>query len=150
MTSFASDVEFKKALSALDAVDQRVVSAKFVQHVADLSDDERVRIVLDVAKSREATSEELSGALKIAKSAALDSFTRCGADGDWAEQAGYFVAKAAAASVTPEGKGKPGGVAWQAAMASRMAKTSSAIDQGEDDHSESEHQYKILADFLDS
>ena len=68
MTSFASDVEFKKALSALDAVDQRVVSATFVQHVADLSDDERVRIVLDVAKSREATSEELSGALKIAKS----------------------------------------------------------------------------------
>ena len=41
--------------------------------------------------------DELAASLKMAKSIMVESYTRCGADGDWNEQAGYFVARAAAA-----------------------------------------------------
>jgi hypothetical protein len=45
----------------------------------------------------------------------------------------------------------PGGPAWQAAMASRMAKTCEAIVTGDDSLGrESEEQYRILVDFLNS
>ena len=87
---------------------------------------------------------------KLAKSIMVDTYTRCGADGDWNEQAGYFVARAAAACLAPLEKGKPGGPAWQAAMSSRMARTSAAIDSGDGAASESGRQYRILSDYLET
>ena len=78
----------------------------------------------------------------------VESYTRCGADGDWNDQAGYFVARAAAACLSPVEKGKPGGPAWQAAMSSRMARTSAAIVAGNGTVDETEQQYRMLTDYL--
>ena len=89
-------------------------------------------------------------ALRTAKAAVIDSHARCGADCDWKDQAGYFVARAAAAAVSPEGQ-MAGGPAWQAAMSSRMAATCRSIDSTEDIAGQARtQQYLILSEFLTS
>jgi hypothetical protein len=150
MVEINNDAAFKEALMGLDPVDARIIGAQFVENVAPLADDQRLRRLVDVASSREAASDELAVSLKMAKTIMIDSYTRCGADGDWNDQAGYFVARAAAACLSPVEKGKPGGPAWQAAMSSRMARTSASIVSGNDTANETEQQYRILADFLNA
>ncbi len=149
MTTITHDIEFKKALAALSVADQRRLGALFVKNVLALADDERVRRAVALVQDGNASPEELQAAAKNAKAASLDFHTRCGYEGDWKDQAAYFVAKAAAACVAPEGAAKkPGGIAWEAAMSCRMARTCAVIDSGEaDSHDESERQYEILAGF---
>ena len=150
MVEINNDAVFKNALMGLDPVDARIVGAHFVENVAPLADDQRLRRLVEVASTPEATQDELAASLKLAKTIMVDSYTRCGADGDWNEQAGYFVARAAAACLSPVEKGKPGGPAWQAAMSSRMARTSASIVSGDDTADETEQQYRMLDDFLSS
>jgi hypothetical protein len=153
MTSIANDSEFRQALEALDITRQRVVAARFVEHVLDLASDERLALVTRTAANSAATDSELVAALSSARAATFDSHTRCGSEGDWSAQAGYFVARAAAAAVTPAGQ-LPGGSAWQAAVSSRMARTCETIarDAAADNPAagESAAQYHILSEFLDS
>lgn len=151
MTQISNDTEFKQALSGLDLPRQRAVAALFVENVLSLSGDERLARVVRAASNPDASDDELASALKEAKAVSLDSYARCGAEGDWTAQAGYFVARAAEATVMPEAQIKSGGPAWQAAMSCRMARTCVSIDSGEDTtNQESEQQYRILADFLNS
>ncbi|MGD8265374.1 MAG: hypothetical protein PVH09_02350 [Chromatiales bacterium] len=150
MTNISNDATFREALLELGSADARIIGAKFVESVAPLADDQRLRRIVDVASSQEATDEELEASRKLARSIMVDTYTRCGADGDWNEQAGYFVARAAAACLAPVEKGKPGGPAWQAAMSSRMARTSAAINAGDGAESESDRQYRILSDYLET
>ncbi|MGD2055716.1 MAG: hypothetical protein PVJ15_02840 [Gammaproteobacteria bacterium] len=150
MTEITSEAEFRRALEGLDAGQQRVVAALFVQHVLPLSTDERIARVTGVAADAEASADELADALRVARAATFDAHTRCGSEGDWSAQAGYFVARAVVAALTPVGQ-VPGDPAWQAAMASRMAQTSKAIASG--DHSaeqESREQFRILSDYLNT
>ena len=115
-----------------------------------LCTDERIARVLEVAGDPGASDSALTEALKTAKATTFDCHTRCGAEGDWLEQAGYFVARAAVAALTPLGQ-MPGGIAWQAAMSARMAETSKSIVTGENTAGqESENQYRLLAGFLNS
>ena len=150
MFDISTDAAFREALQKLAPVDARIVGARFVESVVPLADDQRLRRIVDVASSSEATEEELEVSRKLAKTIMVDTYTRCGADGDWNEQAGYFVARAAAACLAPLEKGKPGGPAWQAAMSSRMARTSAAINAGDGAESESGKQYHILSDYLET
>jgi hypothetical protein len=151
MIQISNDTEFKQALKDLDASQQRLVAARFVEHVLPLSSDERVARVVKVAADSEASADELSNALKTAKAATFDSHTRCGSEGNWTEQAGYFVSRAAMAALTPCEQCSSGSPAWQAAMSSRMAQTSMEIDADDISTSnESEQQYKILSDYLNS
>ena len=62
---------------------------------------ERIARVLKVAGDSEASEGELADALKTARATTFDCHTRCGSEGDWSEQAGYFVARAATAALTP-------------------------------------------------
>ena len=150
MTEFSNDTDFRKALDDLDATQQRLVAARFVENVVSLGSDRRIAGVLKVAADSEASAGELADALKTARATTFDCHTRCGSEGDWAEQAGYFVARAATAALTPLGK-MPSGPAWQAAMSCRMAQTSMSIVSGDDTAGqESEQQYRILSEFLDS
>lgn len=145
MTQINNDVDFKQSLNALSLAEQRVLGARFVQNVMSLTDDDRIVRTLNIVLNKDVSKEELAAANQTIKGAIRDSFTRCGADGDWAGQAGYFVARAAAALVAPTMKAK-GGPALQAAMHSRMAKTCDSIDAGdESEHQESEAQYEILS-----
>ena len=149
MTAINNDTEFRKALQQLGYAQQRELAALFVENVLSLSNDDRITRVVKVASDATATTDEIAAALKSAKAATFDCHTRCGSEGDWKEQAGYFVARAATAAVTPEGQCKAGGPAWQAAMSCRMARTSMEIDTEEvGAGDESEQQYRILAEFL--
>ena len=152
MSQINNDVEFKQALQSLDATQQRVIAALFVEHVLPLCKDERINRVVKVATDLNASEDEISGALRSAKAATFDCHTRCGSEGNWTEQAGYFVARAAVAAVTPLAQSRTSGPAWQAAMSSRMAQTSLLIDSESDEiaDSENEWQYGILSGYLKS
>jgi hypothetical protein len=153
MSQISNDTEFKQALQNLDSIQQRIVAAMFVEHVLPLSNDERLSRIVKVATNSNASQDEISNALRTAKAATFESHTRCGAECNWTEQAGYFVARAAVAAVTPQEQTASGNPAWQAAMSSRMAQTSKLIDDESGEtktHSESEWQYETLSNYLQS
>ena len=149
MSDIGNDTDFRHALEALDEVQQRQVAALFVQHVLPLSADKRLERVIKTALDSDATEEELAAALKSAHAATFDSHARCGAEGHWSDQAGYFVARAAVAATTPVAHARAGGPAWQAAMSARMAHTSMLIEDAPNQsaHTESEWQYQSLSDY---
>lgn len=151
MTEITNETQFKAALRGLGLAEQRAVGARFVEHCHSLSNDDRIDFAMRVASNPLAANEELAAAFKSAKAAALDCYTRCGADADWSEQAGYFVARAASAIVAPEKEIGDDGPAWTAAMNCRMARTCSIIDADSGAESqETGQQYRILEDFLNS
>ncbi|OOY42099.1 hypothetical protein BOV91_08045, partial [Solemya velum gill symbiont] len=63
MNQITSDEEFRKALQDLNETQQRVIAAKFVEHVLSLSTDERVGRVVKVAADESASQDELAAAL---------------------------------------------------------------------------------------
>ena len=150
MNDIRNETDFREALESLDDVHQRQVAALFVQHVLPLCTDKRLERVLKTAADENATGEELAAALKTAHAATFDSHARCGAEGHWSDQAGYFVARAAVAAVTPAMHARAGGPAWQAAMSARMAHTSMLIEDasGQSAHTECEWQYQALSGYL--
>lgn len=143
-----NDADFKQELEQLSLEQQRRVGAAFVHHVLELTADPVIGKVLGVAAdAEELTEADLAAAFKSARSAVLESHTRCGADSDWQAQAGYFVARAAKALVAPAAQAKS--PAWEAAANARMARTSSMIEADDESmHKESEAQYRILEQFL--
>jgi hypothetical protein len=150
MSRISNDAEFRRALDGLDATRQRLVAARFVENVLALCSDERIARVVGVAGNSDATENELAEALKTARATTFDCHTRCGSEGDWSEQEGYFVARAATAALTPVAQ-MPSGPAWQAALSSRMAQTSKAIVTGDDTAGqEAGQQYRVLSEFLES
>jgi hypothetical protein len=150
MIQISNDAEFKQTLQGLEQAQQRVVAAMFVEHVLPLSTDERIARVTRVAADKNASAGELLDALRTAKAATMDSHTRCGSEGNWTEQAGYFVSRAAMAALTPCEQCTSGSPAWQAAMSSRMAQTSMLIDSEDAIPVGNEWQYDILSNYLNS
>jgi hypothetical protein len=150
MSDINNDADFRTVLEGLGDVQQRQVAALFVDHVLHLSEDKRLDRVVKTAADAEASEEELAAALKTAHSATFESHARCGAEGHWNAQAGYFVARAAVAATTSPVHSRVGGPAWQAAMSARMAYTSMLIDAVPDQsaHTECEWQYQALSDYL--
>ena len=148
MSNISNDREFQHALERLDPHRQRRLAARFVQRVLPLSDDARVARAIELAADSEASDAHLNTAFHEARAAAIDSHTRCGAECDWTAQAGYFVARAAVAAVSPSDQAS-GGPAWQAAISSRMARTCESIDAPDADaDSESSAQYQILNEVI--
>ncbi len=153
MKDIGNDADFRQVLQALDPMQQRQVAAVFVEHVLSLSGDKRLDHVIRTVADSEASEFELSGALKTAKAVTFDSHARCGAEGHWSEQAGYFVARAVVAACTPPAQTRAGGAAWQAAMSARMAHTSMLIDDVSSEqsaHTECEWQYRAMRDYLNA
>ncbi len=149
MSQISNDKEFRAALDALSIERQRAVGAVFVDNVLDLSRDARVAQALAAARETGLSEEAFNLARRSIKAASLEAHTRCGADGEWTDQAGYFVARAAEACLEPDGRTR--GFAWRAAMSARMARTCLAADSDEDSHdSESQAQYQILTRYLDA
>jgi len=151
MYEINTEADFRRELEALDGSEQRLVAALFVKHVLPLSTDKRIERVLKTATDADATAEELAAALKLAHAVTFDSHARCGAEGHWSDQAGYFVGRSAVAMVTAPEHSRAGGPAWQAAMSARMAWTSMLIDDETDQHSaptECEWQHQSLSDYL--
>ena len=151
MSTISNDNQFREALNRLTLAQQRAVGARFVENVLSLSSDPRVAQVLAVAKDANPSEDAVSLARRSIKAASLEAHTRCGSDGEWIDQAGYFVARAAEACLEPEGRSQGKGPAWKAAMSARMARTCLAADSDQDSHdSESQAQYNILISYLDA
>ncbi len=147
--AISNDKDFKSALADLSTAQQRQVAARFVQQVYPLSNDARIKTVLETAGRAGIADTELSLAFQSANSARVESFTRCGKETDWGAQAGHFVAKAAVACVKPAEAGN--NLAWDAAMQARMARTCQTVADGSGtDNREAEEQYRILEAFLNS
>jgi len=151
MNDISNEADFRRVLESLGDVQQRQVAILFVKHVLHLSDDKRLERVIKTAADPQATEEELAASLKLAHAVTFDSHARCGAEGQWSDQAGYFVARAAVAATTSPEHSRVGGAAWQAAMQARMAYTTMLIDDDTDQHSahtECEWQYQCLSGYL--
>jgi hypothetical protein len=145
--NISNDIEFKSVLSDLSRAGQRLVAARFAENVLALSRDTRIKSAINLAKRTDLTDDELADWDASAKAASVESFTQCGHECDWNDQAGHFVAEAALAGVKPT---EPGAnPAWDAAMHARMARTCETIATGQGtDNPEAAAQYRILAKFL--
>ncbi len=145
--SISNDSEFKSALNRLTPVQQRMVAARFTENVLSLCEDPRVVAAVNAAKRPDISEAELSVVFQAAKTASVETYTQCGKEADWRNQAGHFVAKAALLCVTPPERA--GNLAWSAAMNARMARTCETIanDQGTENR-EAEQQYRVLTELL--
>ena len=151
MSHISNDTQFREGLSGLSLAQQREVGAHFVENVLNLTEDTRVAQALAAARDPDIGEEAMNLVRRSIKAACLEAHTRCGADGEWTDQAGYFVARAAEACVEPEVRSQGKGPAWKAAMSARMARTCLAADSDEDSHdNESQTQYQILTSYLDA
>lgn len=153
MSLIRDDTAFKQAIDAMPLAQQRVLGARFVNDVFDLTDDFRLKRALKCAESSTASDAELLEAYRDAKSAEVETYTACGHMVDWRTMATHYVASAIAACVAPTATLVPGidSPAYDAAMASRMAKNCERLADG--DHGECremDRQYEIIRDFLDS
>jgi hypothetical protein len=147
--TIANDSAFKAALNELSRAGQRLLGARFAEHVLALSTDARVKAAIHAAQRTDITDDELAAALQSAKAASVDSFTQCGHECDWNSQAGHFVAQAVLACLKPAEPGQ--NTAWDAAMHARMARTCETIAASlGTDNAEAAAQYRILAEFTHS
>lgn len=144
-----SETEFQAALRALPSTKQRVVAARFAEHVLGLCKDPRVAAAIQSAQRSNVSDAELTALRQAAKSANVDSYTQCGKEADWLGQAGHFVAEAAIACVAPADSTV--NLAWEAAMRARMARTCEAIANGRGtENNEAQEQYRLLNEYLHS
>jgi len=146
--NIGNDGEFKAALSFLSGETRRMVAARFAENVLGLGKDHRLKAAIETEKRADATRDELAAAFQSANAVSVDSYTQCGHDCNWNNQAVHFVAQAVLAGLKPPAPG--GNAAWDAAMHARMARTCESIAQGDGtDNTEAAAQYRILADFLE-
>lgn len=145
----SNDDELRSVFKQFDEVENRIVGAMLVEDVLLLTTDERVKRAVITALDKNTSNDELSDVSKSLKSAVFNSSTRCGADGDWNEQASHFVTRAANAVVTPKLQRDSVDPLWQIVQSCRMARNCSLIASNDDsDNPEAENQYKIVNKFL--
>lgn len=145
-----NDQELRDALNDLSLENQRKLGARFVSSVSHLSSHSTITQGLHTLGAPNHTTAELETSYKNVKAFAIDRYTSCGRDADWAAQAEHFVASALTACLLPEEQlNQQDNLAWKAAMQSRMARNCEMImnDRGEVDN-EANRQYAIAGDFL--
>jgi hypothetical protein len=146
--TIGNDHALKTALDALNPTQQRVLGGLFVDKVLELCDDPRVSRAVQVAVDPNATEAALDDAFRAAKAVAVKTYTDCGKDTDWMNQAAHFVAAAAAAALTPATQQGKDNTAWKAAMQARMARNCEMIEhQDGGPHNEAEVQYELAGSF---
>jgi hypothetical protein len=150
-TKITNDQQLRKALNTLDLLDQRSLGAKFVSSVSQLCPHDVIDQGLQALENIEQSPSGLETAHRNVKSLAIEKYTACGRDADWAAQAEHFVASALAACLLPDDQvNAQENLAWRAAMQARMARNCEMImnDQGELDN-EAARQYAITTRFLE-
>ena len=151
MTKIQSDAEFRAALAGLSVQQQRAVGRLFVESVIALSDDSAVRTAFGHLDSADLSGSDLAEVFHSAKAAAVGSYTLCGREADWKQQAGHFVAAAVAACLTPEDQVRCADLAWSTAMNARMARVCESVADGcGTQECETEKQYEILSRYLET
>lgn len=152
MNRINNDREMKLALERLDPLQLRLAGAALVNGVMDLCHDEHLRRGLEVAANPDTSGEELRAALKPVSIATLGSHARCGAEGDWHDQANYFIGRAISCLLGCQDPKRPRekNPAWQVALTCRMARLSGEMHaDNETPEQETRNQYAILTAFLE-
>jgi len=141
-----TDSEFRNALDKLPTPKQRELATRFTDSVMALCSDPRIQSAVNAARRPDISDIELNAVFQSAKGACVESYTQCGKETDWLNQAGHFVAEAAKSCVKPAEHGH--NLAWDAAMYARMARTCETIakDQGTQNR-EAELQYKLADEY---
>ncbi len=150
MSEIENDYDLREALDGLSPDRQRQLGGFFVESVLHLCKDPRVQKAVAVTASSTSSPVELADAFTAAKSYARRTYTACGTDAHWLEQADHFVAAAAAAALLPEEQCPEAyNRAWKAAIQARMAKNCEMMEreEGEVDN-EAQRQYRIAAAFI--
>ncbi|MFK5986223.1 MAG: hypothetical protein QM479_12485 [Pseudomonadota bacterium] len=150
MTNITNDKQLRAQLDSLDLQQQRLLAVLLVKSVIYLSSDGSIEKAINIAKDPNSTATDMLNAYKQVKTISTKSYTDCGSETDWKEQAEHFVASSAMACLTPENlitQGKS--LVWKTAMQARMAKNCEMIekDSGEVDN-EALKQYKLTEQFL--
>ncbi len=150
MPTITTDSALRQWLDQLSADQQKLIGVQFVNSVAHLCQDERLRRALDAVLSPNADTVALEDAYRTAKARATKTYTDCGKDTNWLAQADHFVAAALAAALVPEHllSERSSNRAWKAAMQARMANNCELME-GEiaTSGSEAERQYAIAQSF---
>ncbi|CAK0748601.1 hypothetical protein CCP4SC76_1960008 [Gammaproteobacteria bacterium] len=112
--------------------------------------DHRVRRALEVIKRPDRGDGEMRDAFHDARAHVVETYSVCGKEFDFPEQASHFVATALAEALNPVDQiGNNLNIAWRAAMQARIAKDFELMEQGAGDvDSESERQYRLVEAFL--
>jgi hypothetical protein len=144
MPVITNDSELRNAIDALSFDQQQALGIRFAESVADLTTDARLKRALETALAPGADAADRTEAYRTAKAISIATYTVCGHDTNWAEQAEHFVAATLTAALAPAdqfaGKGNP---AWKAAMQARMARNCAMIETGEGmADTESQRQYR--------
>ena len=150
-----------QALEGLSLEQQRIVAARFVADVLDLTDDDRVKQAQRVAVDPNASPEALMVAYHSAWHAAVESSVHSGMEPvDWRKQAAHFVAKACAESLAPAHSG----ITWRhlasnVANHCHMGRLCASIEHEQERpslstaeealHNQIRTQLEILREFLD-
>jgi len=150
VSQITNDHALRDVLNHLNATQQRLLGARFAEHVIHLSQDDRVNRAIATGLRESASPGELEDAFKAAKAYAAKTYTACGTDTDWLAQADHFVAAATAAALTPDALlSEKQNRAWKAAMHARMAINCTLVEEDDaPETSEAEHQYAITGAFL--
>jgi len=150
MTTIKNDKQLREQMDSLDIVQQRQLAVLFIKSLDNLNVDVQIKKAVDIAENPKSSEDDLLAAYKQVKTIATKTYTDCGSETDWKQQAKHFVATAAMACLTPENQVSQGkSLVWKTAMQTRMAKNCEMIekDSGEVDN-ESLKQYQLVEKFL--
>jgi hypothetical protein len=134
MSTISNIKEFKAALDLLSDEQQRVLGARFIAEVLDLTDNKRLKESQAIAQQVQASAEDLLAAYSSAQSIAVDlSFHGVLELINFKKQAEHYVAKACAACLFP----MPASVkqryrAWNVAHYCREARMCANLKHEED------------------
>jgi hypothetical protein len=151
---------FHRALASLPLASQRQVGARFIAHVADLSDGQVAQYTGAVADNPRITPEELQGAFRAARSVYVETHPDSDLSVlDFHRQAAHFVAEACMACLAPTYESSPTHhLAERVANYCRMARVCANVPHDAEYpplsdaeaalKSEIDAQYEVLTDFL--
>lgn len=149
ITRVTNDTELRQALKQLSTAQKREIGVLFIDEVKHLITDKRIQDAIGIAHDKDASENDLEAAFLAVKKAMIDSYTRCGADSNWDDQAEHFVAKAVMALLTPKTSANTVEPLWQVVQSCRMARICGLIAADDDSpNPEAEKQYQILNEFL--
>ena len=150
MTQIANDQQLRAALNALTPQEQRLMGARFAGSVMHLCLNDGVRRAGQLALDPDADPTSLDDAVRTAKTHTVKTYTDCGKDTNWLEQADHFVAAALVAALTPADQlAAQSNPAWKAAVQARMAKNCEIMVEEEGEaETESDRQYRIASQYL--
>lgn len=145
-----NDQDLRSTLETLSINQQRALGALYIQSVQHLCDNPVIDRAITIARDTEHDNTSMNEAFKGVRSLSTQTYTACGGDACWPEQAAHFVATAAKACLTPEDQmGVNTNLAWRTAIQARLANNCEMIenDSGET-HSEAQKQYALTEEFL--